>query len=176
MKTVLLLRHAKSSWDDPSLSDHDRPLNKRGKKAAQAMAAYLDGHLSPPGLVICSTARRTRQTLRAIESWLAKKTALDLEPALYLASMETMLDFIRKAPKPVDSVMLIGHNPGTEELTRWLVGAEPRGDAAALARLAEKFPTGALAEITFETEKWKGIKPGGGSLARLVWPRMLSES
>lgn len=173
MKTVILLRHAKSSWDDPSLADRDRPLNGRGRKAARAMAGYLEKTMSPPDIILCSTAERTRQTLAALKNWLGKKAEIDLEPTLYLASPETMLDLVRKAPKSAGSILLIGHNPGTEDLARLLLGDEARGEPEAIARLAEKFPTGALAEIRFDADKWKGVKPGRGRLERFVWPRHL---
>lgn len=181
MKTVFLLRHAKSSWDEPGLRDQDRPLNRRGRKSAKAMGQYLAEHKLFPQRILCSTAVRTRQTLERISPYLPRQTVAEFESALYLSTPETMLDLIRCAPKGIDRLMVIAHNPGTEELARMLIGADDEdldagkagGDAASIARLRQKFPTAALAVIEIQQDKWKSVGGGKGILKRFVLPKDL---
>src|SRR5262245_6241843 len=115
MKHLYLLRHAKSSWKDTSLPDHDRPLAGRGRRAAKAIAGHLREQGIEPELVLCSTARRARETLERIEPALGA-SALCLEDELYAAGAPALLERLRSVPDPVGSVMLIGHNPALEEL------------------------------------------------------------
>ncbi|HLY88100.1 MAG TPA: histidine phosphatase family protein, partial [Acetobacteraceae bacterium] len=118
----MLLRHAKSSWDDPKLSDRDRPLNKRGRRAAATMRQAMQDLGLSPDLILVSTARRTQETLAALEPW--DETPL-IEPleSLYLASAPQLLDVLRGTNETVRSVMLIGHNPGMHELAVSLAGS-----------------------------------------------------
>ena len=122
MKTIFLLRHAKSSWADDSLSDHDRPLNSRGRAAAPRVGAHMQGAGYLPDLVLCSTATRTRQTLDAILSELEVDPAIEFQEDLYLAGPGEMLDMVRSVPDTVESVLLVSHNPGTGMLTAGLSG------------------------------------------------------
>ncbi|MBE9605868.1 histidine phosphatase family protein [Acetobacteraceae bacterium H6797] len=179
MRQLLLLRHAKSSWDDPLLSDHARPLNARGRRAASAMAEAMRDLGMSPDIVLVSSARRTLQTLEAI---LPLDSSPLIEPMdeLYLAPWVRLKDVLRTMPETARSVMLIGHNPGLHELAMALVGAEgmargavsPSGRAA--LRLAEGFPTGALAEFTLASP-WNGLSEGGGRLVRFLPPADLPE-
>lgn len=174
MRQLLLLRHAKSSWDDPGLSDHARPLNARGRRAASAMAAAMRDLGLQPDLVLVSSARRTLQTLEALTPF--EDNAL-IEPtdALYLASLSQLMDAVRRTPETVRSLLLIGHNPGLHELALALAGqAPPSRGAAALAaeRLAEGYPTGALAEFTLAVP-WRAVADGSGRLVRFLAPRDL---
>jgi phosphohistidine phosphatase len=157
---LLLLRHAKSSWDDPALADHDRPLAPRGRKAAKLIGA----HLSREGIVIsrvlCSSALRTRQTLELVEP----AGEVQIEDELYGATDEYLLDRVRRESDEHQAVMLIGHNPAMQELTLLLSpGAEDR---------VGKFPTGALATLTF-TGSWASLAPGQADLVAFVKPREL---
>ena len=113
MKTIYLLRHAKSSWDDSSLPDHDRPLNGRGRSAAPRVGAHMRAEGYLPDLVLCSTATRTRLTLEGVLSELEVEPAIEFEEELYLAAPSEMLDLVRSVPDTVESVLLVGHNPGT---------------------------------------------------------------
>jgi phosphohistidine phosphatase len=172
MRQLLLLRHAKSSWDDPGLSDHARPLNARGRRSAAAMAdAMRDLGLSPD-IVLVSSARRTLQTLEALTPF--EDGAL-VEPmdALYLAPWPRLLDELRRAPETARSLLLIGHNPGLHELAMALAGPEALARGAADARrLAESYPTGALAEFSIACA-WRQLDQGMARLVRFLAPRDL---
>jgi phosphohistidine phosphatase len=154
-RTVYLLRHAKSSWNDPELADIDRPLAPRGRKAAKKMARYLRDHDVRPELVLCSPAARARETLAAIGEG-------EIRPELYGASAAELLGVIQGLPDDASSVLLVGHNPGMEDL------------AGAFAPLpGETFPTGALATFAFDCERWADVEPGGAELVDYVVPREL---
>jgi phosphohistidine phosphatase len=161
-KRLLLLRHAKSSWDDPALADHDRPLAARGRKAAQLIGAYLRRERIPVSLVLCSSARRARETLELVDP----SGELQIEPELYGASREQLHERVRQLPEASDSVMLIGHNPAIQELAASLAG-----DDGELTE--QKFPTGALAVLTFGGP-WRALRTGDAKLAAFVKPRELS--
>lgn len=170
MRQLLLLRHAKSSWDDANLEDHARPLNRRGRQAAGAMRVVLKNLGILPDLVLVSTALRTMQTLEALEPW--EETPL-VEPmaGLYLADRAALLAALHQVPETVRSAMLIGHNPGLHELACTLLGvqAERPGDDAAQA-LAAGYPTGALAEFAV-TGRWADLDAGAVRLERFIDPR-----
>lgn len=170
MKTLYLLRHAKSAWDAPGLSDHDRPLNRRGELAAKSMAGYL-GTLSPrPDLILCSTASRTRQTLAPLVKVLGAPTPpIALEKGLYLALEEDLLNRLRALPENVAAALLIGHNDGIGRLAADLAGNGPQ---PALASLKEKFPTGALAILRLRGP-WAGLASRACELADFTRPRDL---
>jgi phosphohistidine phosphatase len=170
MKRLLLLRHAKSSWDGPAGEDHERPLNRRGEKAAERIGAWLRERRITPDLVLCSTAKRTRQTLDGLMPFAGATPAVELLPSLYLAAPPAILERIRKVPDENDSVMVIGHNPGFEQLATLLAGD---GEAVALAQLAKKFPTGTLADLRFDIKQWREVTPNEGRLAAFVRPRDL---
>lgn len=173
MLTLLLLRHAKSSWDDPAMSDHDRPLADRGERAAPLMGSYLAHHQLFPDRILCSTSQRTRSTLDRVLPLLQRQPRVDYEEGLYLAEADALLARLRKVPSGSHKVMMIGHNPGFEDLARMLTGA---GDAASRAALAEKFPTAGLAVITFPSTSWSSITAGSGTLERFVTPRVLEKT
>ena len=160
-KRLLLLRHAKSSWDDPVLADCDRPLAARGRKAAKLIGAHLSREQIRISLVLCSSARRARETLDLA----AASGEIQIERELYGASADQLLERLRRVPDEVDAVMLIGHNPAIQDLAVGLVGG-----ASELA--VRKFPTGALATLTF-TGPWRALKPSHAELAAFVTPREL---
>ena len=164
-KRLVLIRHAKSSWTDPDLIDHDRPLNARGRKAAAAVGRHLHRSGLEPDLVLCSSAVRARQTLDYLRFAAGPEVAI--ETSLYGAQAASLLTRIRRIPPGVGTAVLIAHNPGLEELARTLAGAG--SDLAA----AEKFPTGAVAEFRYLTPTWAAIGPGGtvpGGLVTFVVP------
>ncbi len=172
MKTLLLLRHAKSSWDDPGLEDFDRPLAPRGEQAAPVMAGYLERKGLRPDLVLCSPAARARQTWALVAERLGNGIPVKELQGLYLGAPSRLLEAIRRVPDKAGCVMLIGHNPGMEHLAMALAG--PGSKPKALAKLQAKFPTAALAEIAFDAASWRDIGHGGGCLKRLVWPKDLA--
>lgn len=172
MRQLLLLRHAKSSRDDPKLPDHARPLNARGRRAAAAMRAAMHGLGLAPDLVLVSPARRTLQTMEAMEPW--DDTPL-IEPmeALYLAPAPQLLGVLRGVADTTRSVLLIGHNPGLHDLAMLLVGPVALGhDGPNVRRLVDGYPTGALTEFAIPG-RWQQLDEGGGRLLRFLAPRDL---
>jgi len=161
MKELLLLRHAKSSWATAGMDDFERPLNKRGRRAAAALAGYLEAEGLRPALVLCSDALRTRQTLDLLRDALGGRVAAHLEPELYLADPSTLLDRLRKVADDVPSVMVIAHNPGLQELALELAAAAGPADSALAARIESKFPTGALARFRLKIERWHDLALDG---------------
>ena len=174
MKTINLLRHAKSAWGDSRLDDHDRPLNSRGSEAAEAIAEHFAANAPRPELILCSTATRTRQTLAPLVKRLAPPAPpIALERGLYLASEETLLARLRALPDEVGTVLLIGHNEGIWQLAEVLAG---RGEASVLSALHEKFPTGALATLEAPAVRWRDLAAGSATLVSYVRPRDLVAS
>jgi phosphohistidine phosphatase len=161
MKRLYLLRHAKSSWKDATLADHDRPLNGRGRRAAKTIAGRLREEGIEPDLVLCSSARRARETLDRIE---LRSSTVRVEASLYAASAHALLERLRRVPETVESVMLIGHNPGLRELALDLARPSPAAD-----ELAAKYPTAALA--TLECPSWHKLRHGTAELVELVRER-----
>lgn len=170
MPTLHLLRHAKSSWGEPGLADHDRPLSDRGRRAASAMAAHLRRAGVAPDLVLCSSARRTVETLAAIRHSLPRTAGIETTPELYEAGASSLLDRLRAVPPAIATLMLIGHNPGLEVLAGQLAGEG--SDPEARQALGRKFPTGALATLEFEGE-WRDLAWGAARLTAFVAPRDL---
>ncbi len=170
MRQLLLLRHAKSSWDDASLADHARPLNARGEAAAAAMRGAMRDLGLAPDIVLVSTARRALQTMELLEPW--DETPL-VEPsdALYLASAVQLLGVLRGIAETARSVLLIGHNPGLHELAIMLAGTNaPR--SGPMQRLISAYPTAALAEFSVPGA-WPQLGKGGARLVRFLAPREL---
>jgi phosphohistidine phosphatase len=160
-KRLFLLRHAKSSWDDPALDDFDRPLAARGRKASKLIGEYLRREQVQISLVLCSSAVRARETLDLV----AASGEIQIERELYGASADQLLERVRHVPDEVAAVMLIGHNPAIHELALSLLGSP--SDLA-----ARKFPTGALAALTF-TGPWRALEPRHAELAAFITPRNL---
>lgn len=169
VKILYLLRHAKSSWDDPGLDDIDRPLARRGEGAARALARHLKREGVAPALVLCSPARRTRDTLDLVRPGLPEGTEVRIEDRLYGAGSTEMLRMIRRLPDDLPSVMLVGHNPVLQDLALALAASGAR-----LKRLAAKFPTGALAELSFAVDRWSELAAGRAKLTAYVIPRDLT--
>jgi phosphohistidine phosphatase len=167
MKRLYLLRHAKSSWDDPTLADHDRPLAPRGRRAAKVMAEHARRERIAPELVLCSPSRRTRQTLTLIAPGLEEGTDVQIKPELYAATAADLLEALRKVPDEVESVMLIGHNPGIQDLALSLARDRPE-----IARVRGKFPTAALATLEL-TASWRELAPRTAELVSFVKPKEL---
>jgi phosphohistidine phosphatase len=170
MKRLYLLRHAKSSWDDPTLADGDRPLAPRGRRAAKVMAKHLQRKGIAPELVLCSPSRRTRQTLRRIAPGLGKDVDVQIETGLYAASAAALLEVLHKVPNEVESVMLIGHNPGIQDLALSLASGGSES-----TRVRSKFPTAALATLELNAS-WRELAPGSAELVSFVKPKELSRS
>jgi phosphohistidine phosphatase len=171
MLTLCLLRHGKSSWDDASIQDFDRPLAPRGEEAAPRMGAYMAAQGIEPELILCSPAARARQTLALVLPKLAGQPSVEFEDGLYLASSSALLARIRKVRANTHRLMIVGHDPGMHGLAVELSG---RGSTEDLNRLANKFPTAGLAVITFRLTQWSQVKPKAGRLDLFMAPRRLS--
>lgn len=167
MKVLYLLRHAKSDWDDPTLDDFDRPLAKRGRRAAKAMAEHFHQACLSPATILCSPAERTRETLRLLGGGLADMP-VSFDKRLYEASSTALLDCLRELPSSVPSVLLVGHNPGLQHLVIALL--DHAGDATQAAALRAKFPTCALAILSVDTADWQGLRTGACRLDSFISP------
>lgn len=170
MLRLMLLRHAKS--DRPAgIGDLDRPLNPRGRRTAPLMGAYLAAEDLRPDHVVVSPSCRTRQTWEPVQTALGASDATFV-PEIYEAPDSALLTVIRKTPEAARSLLMIGHNPGLQDLSLRLVGS---GSRSARNRLAAGFPTGALAVIDFDVASWGEIRAVGGRIERFVAPRDLDE-
>ncbi len=155
MKTLYLLRHAKSDWSDPALPDHDRPLNKRGKRARRALADHVAG--MAVDLVVCSTARRARATAKPVVEALG--CPVEYDRSVYGAGPDELLDVLHALDDSLGAVMLVGHNPSMEDLTDVLCGASPA------------YPTAALGTIQLDVNRWVDVVPNCGTLVALFTAR-----
>ena len=172
LRQLLLLRHAKSAWDDLAASDHARPLNERGRQSAARMRAAMQNLGLLPDLVVVSSARRTMQTLHLLEPW-EQAPLVEVVDRLYLADLPQLLSVLHLVPDTLRSVMLIGHNPGIHELALHVLGDAGMTLANPHARrLADGYPTGALCEFTIPGN-WSALGEGGGRLQRFLAPRDL---
>jgi phosphohistidine phosphatase len=163
-RRLTLLRHAKSDWPD-DVPDHDRPLAKRGRKDAPRIGRWLRTHGYVPDIVICSTAMRTRQTWDLVRPELDGSAEVLFEPRAYAASALTLLYLCQELPAPCRAALLIGHNPGIEELAASLGGAQEGAPEPAGLR----FPTAAVAVFEF-TGDWSTLAPGQASLLAFTVP------
>ena len=169
-RRLFVLRHAKSSWDDPGLEDRERPLAPRGHRAVKALAEHLRSSAIEPELILCSSARRARETLDGIG---LEGEAL-IEDELYAASPGEMIDRLHRIPDEVRSAMVIGHNPTLQVLVLRLADGGARDlDGSGLAEVQRRFPTGALATLTFECG-WSELAPGTARLTAFVRPKQLA--
>lgn len=171
MCELMLLRHAKSAWDDPALEDADRPLTPRGRRAAAAMGRMMAERGLVPEHVLCSPARRARDTWELVSAGLGAAVGMEVVPDLYdFGDGSVLLQVIRAFEGSARRLMLVGHNPSMEGLARRLA---TRGDRKLLARLAEKYPTAALAVISFEDGGWHETGTHPGTLTHFIRPRDL---
>lgn len=168
MKTLLLLRHAKSNWDDASLDDFDRPLSERGREAAPKIGKELAARGWLPDAILGSAAVRVQQTWALVAAQLANAPKPALSKALYMAAPARLLQHTRKTPETVNSLLVVGHNPGMEEFAALIAGDD--SDDAALAGIREKFPTAALARFEFEGP-WEKLRRGTARLTHFLRPK-----
>ncbi|MES2325790.1 MAG: histidine phosphatase family protein [Pseudomonadota bacterium] len=170
MKRLAILRHAKSSWDDPGLDDFNRPLNERGWKAARRLGRELKQRGIRFDLVLSSTSARTRQTIDGVEETFDFGAPIEFDPQLYLASEQLLLERVRALDEETDAPLIVGHNPGVEQLITGLT----LGDRNGLREpVAGKFPTGALAVIELPAKRWADVEPGRGEIVELILPKEL---
>lgn len=170
MKRLAILRHAKSSWDDPSLDDFNRPLNDRGWKAARRIGRELKHRGMRFDLVLSSTAARARETIDGVQEKYGFDCPIEFEPDLYLASEAELLQRVRALDEKVKAPLLVGHNPGLEQLIADLTRDDRNG---LRLRIEGKFPTGTLAVLELPVHHWSKVKPGEGEVVELILPKEL---
>jgi phosphohistidine phosphatase len=168
MKILHLLRHAKSSWKQVKLDDHERSLNQRGRAAARAMAKHMGGARRIPDIVLCSTAIRAKQTLEPVAKKL-KPAKVIFERGIYEVPGRDLWKYVRALPEQAKTVLMIGHNPGLQEFAVALADAE---SIEYLPPPEGKFPSGALATFSFEG-RWKDLRPEGAHLVSFIRPKDL---
>ncbi len=173
MKTIYLLRHAKSSWKDETLDDFDRPLNKRGRRAATLMGQYLAANGIEPAQILCSSSQRTRETLERLQGAIGASIPIRFEKGIYLAEPAALMRRLRRLSDSLPSVMVIGHNPGMERLALMLVAA---GGGEGAPRMADKFPTAALAVLSADVDAWEKLAPRTARLDAFVCGRDLEDA
>lgn len=164
-----MLRHAKSSWDDADLPDRLRPLAPRGARAVRAVARHLRTAAVAPDLVLCSPARRAVQTWEGVAPGVPAGTTVEFDETIYHADGDALLARLRDVPSRVESVLLVGHNPGLQDLAIDLVGS---GEPGLRERLVTKLPTGAIVTLEVPGE-WHDLRWGAGTLVAYVVPREL---
>jgi phosphohistidine phosphatase len=169
MRTLCLFRHAKSSWDDPTLADHERPLAPRGMRAAPVVADHLQTMEIVPQVVLCSSARRTVQTLELIRDAIPAECDVHIEDGLYHGTVDALLGRLRDLPDSAHTVMLIGHNPELQELALLLTGS-----GAQSGLMARKFPTAAAATLDADIDHWSDLSTRCARLRWFVRPRDLN--
>ncbi len=174
MKRLLLLRHAKAVPAESGIEDHERALLARGRQDAPKIGRHIRNNGFEPEFIASSTARRTVETVELVTDELSGTRRIDYLEALYLAEPELILSIVRLAPDKVESMMVVGHNPGLEQLAT-LLAREPvkRKERDRFDRIEEKFPTGALAVLDFDGTRWRDVAPGQGALTDFVRPRDL---
>lgn len=163
MRTLYVLRHAESDWVKGP-QDHERPLNARGLESCALVGRSIEGAAIEPEVVLCSSALRARQTLDGIRSCLPDSTSVRIENEIYLGSVTELLTRLRALDDQIDSVMLIGHNPGLQDL----IGRVAR-EGELLEEVAMRFPPGGMATMTFEGT-WRDLEPAAGKLIAFVAP------
>jgi phosphohistidine phosphatase len=171
MKLLGLFRHAKSDWHDRAARDFDRPLNERGRKGAALMGRYIDDHGARWERVISSPAVRAAQTIELAAEAAGRTVPVEWDRRVYLASSVTLADLLREVAEPTKSVLLIGHNPGLEDLIFDLVPDD--GSSPLREVVEEKFPTAAFAVLELDIEQWEDLDDGCARLVHLMRPRDL---
>lgn len=170
-KKLTLLRHAKSGWDDPVARDFDRPLNKRGEKAARVIGKWMREEGMDFDHIVASPAVRVIDTLDHVAAIFGKRLEPTWERRVYLASSATLMDVLREIEGDYQSVLMIGHNPGLEDLILDIVPDEKGDDLR--DSVYEKYPTAAVAEMELDIGEWSEIDRRCGKLTRFIRPRDL---
>ena len=174
MKTLTLLRHAKSGWNDPVARDFDRPLNGRGRRAAEVVGRHIKGAGLAFDHVVASPAVRVVETLEHVGAGLGTTLAPAWDKRIYLASAATLLDVAQGLPQAAAHALMVGHNPGLEDLVLMLVGED--GGGPLRGEVEAKFPTASVATMTFDVARWADLATRGGTLVRFIRPRDLDPS
>jgi phosphohistidine phosphatase len=171
MKTLGLFRHAKSDWHDARARDFDRPLNKRGRKGAAIMGKHIIEHGIHWQLVLASPAVRVAETIEVADGAVGRTAPVLWDRRIYLASSVTLADVLREQSDDIESVLMVGHNPGLEDLIFDLV--PDNGTCPLRCMVEEKFPTATYAVLELDIERWDDLDDGKGRLVHLIRPRDL---
>jgi phosphohistidine phosphatase len=166
-RRLILLRHAKSAW--PDVPDHERPLAPRGRRDAPAAGRWLRKSGCVPDLVLCSTARRARETWALADDKLHAQPEVVFEQRVYGASTAELVGLARRTPAQIQTLLIVGHDPAMRDVTLELAGAGDGEEAQALSRVREKFPTAGIAVLAF-TGDWAGLGSGPARLADFAVP------
>jgi phosphohistidine phosphatase len=172
MRRLLLLRHAKAERSQPGGGDHARVLTERGRTDAEAIGAYLARHRAVPDRAAVSTATRTRETWERVAAAFDRTPPVSFNDRLYDASSQTIIEVIQETGAEAGTLLVIGHNPGMQELASILIAT---GDMEARERLGEGFPTAALAIVSFAANGWDSVHAHGGRLEHFVTPKSLAD-
>lgn len=172
MKTLLLMRHAKSSWDAGQIADHDRVLSDRGRAAVPVMGRWLKAQKLRPDMALCSTAARVSETMSLLRPSLPENISIRELEGLYMALPREILAVIAKVKDKVETLLVVGHNPGIGSLAHWLAG---QGEKRALERMRDKFPTAGIAVIDFDITSWRELDGEQGTLRQFVTPKDLAK-
>ena len=167
-KTLYLLRHAKSAWDNPNLSDFDRPLNKRGKENLPGLAKIAAVLNPPPELIVTSPSRRTLDTLNGFCRGMSTQFSIEEERELYHASKEEILNRIQKVPEKIQSLLIVGHNPGLEEFISWILMG------SAVSNIL-KMTTGSFFQMALNISLWPELGPQSATLQLMIPGRFSSK-
>jgi phosphohistidine phosphatase len=170
MRRLLLLRHAKAERVQPGEKDHERVLTDRGRSDAARIGAYVARHGLIPDRALVSTSARTRETWALLANAMGKEPPARFEPRIYEASPQAVLKVIQEAKPKTATLLVIGHNPGLQELAAMLIAS---GDVDSRQRLKEDFPTAAIAVVSFAVEDWRSVHPQGGRLEHFVAPKWI---
>ena len=170
MKQLAILRHAKSDWGNPGLTDFDRPLNKRGRKAAKKIGRELRERGLAFGRIVSSPAQRAKETVERFRIGYEKDCDVRFEPTIYLASTGTLLGLVNALPDDAGTVMIVGHNPGFHDIVLRLTR---ENDDGLRDKVGANFPTGAFALIDFPADKWADVEPASGEIRQVIFPREL---
>jgi phosphohistidine phosphatase len=171
VKRLITFRHAKSGWDQPALRDFDRALNDKGRRAAATMGRHMRQAGIGFDYVIASPAVRVAETLDAMFDGYGRRLSPGWDRRVYLASAPTLLEVVHEAPDDAESLLLVGHNPGLEELVLSLSAEHGEEEIATRDAVGEKYPTASVAELVFDVEHWRDVAAGHGRLVRFVRPR-----
>jgi phosphohistidine phosphatase len=158
------MRHAKSSWDDAAMSDFERPLNERGRKAAPLMGEYIRKNQLQPDSIVSSPAERAKQTAQLVKESAQLESEIIFNEKIYEASVGRLLEVIGEQPETVESILLVGHNPGLEGLVKFLTGE------------LQAMPTAALAIVDLQIDKWSEIAASKGELRDLIRPKEIEKT
>ena len=170
MKQLAILRHAKSDWGNPGQTDFERPLNKRGRKAAKKVGRALKAQGFACDRIICSPATRARETVERFEKGYESLPPVSFEPKLYMCATGTLIDVINGLPDDAGTVMIVGHNPGFHDIVLRMTRANGNG---LREKVGANYPTGAFALIEFPAERWAQVEPSTGEIRQVIFPREL---